>query len=90
MKGKHEFDRVVRSTVWSPGPGCHGGCGVKLYVKDDKVVRVEGDDEHPWNCGRSCARRMALAQYMDHPDRLLYPLKRVRARRRKIRAHKLG
>jgi hypothetical protein len=22
-----EYDRVVRTTAWSPGPGCHGGCG---------------------------------------------------------------
>jgi len=77
MNDKYSFDKVVRSTAWSPGPGCHGGCGVKLYVRDGKVVRVEGDEEHPWNCGRSCSRMLAMTQYMYHPDRLLYPMKRI-------------
>lgn len=33
---------VTRTAVWSP-PGCHPvGCGLKLYTKDNKLVRVEG------------------------------------------------
>ena len=72
-----EFDRIVKTTVWSPGPGCHGGCGAKLYVKDDKVVKVEGDECHPWNQGRGCSRLLAMTQFMYHKDRILYPLKRV-------------
>ena len=38
---KYDFDRVVTTTAWSPGPGCHGGCGVKLYIKDEKVDVVD-------------------------------------------------
>lgn len=75
-----EYDRIVKTTAWSPGPGCHGGCGVKLFVKDDKVVKVEGDEDHPWNQGRGCSRLLAMTQFMYHPDRILYPLKRVGAR----------
>ncbi|MCD8332141.1 MAG: molybdopterin-dependent oxidoreductase [Oscillospiraceae bacterium] len=75
--GKYDFDRVVTTTAWSPGPGCHGGCGVKLYVKDDKVVRVEGDPCHPWFGGRACSRLLACTQYINHPDRILYPMKRT-------------
>ncbi len=71
------YDRVVTTTVWSPGPGCHGGCGAKVFVKDDKVVKVEGDPNHPWNWGRGCSRLLAMTQFMYHPDRILYPLKRV-------------
>ncbi|WP_258360399.1 molybdopterin-containing oxidoreductase family protein [Moorella sulfitireducens] len=72
--------RVVRTTVWSPGPGCHGGCGAKLYVKDGRLVKVEGDEDHPFNQGRACPRLLALTQYVYHPERLLYPMKRVGAR----------
>lgn len=75
-----DYDRVVRTTAWSPGPGCHGGCGVLLYVKDDKIVRVEGDPDHPWSQGRACSRLLAFKQYIYHPDRVLYPQKRVGAR----------
>lgn len=71
------YDKIVTSTAWSPGPGCHGGCGVKLCVQDDKVVHVEGDEQHPFSHGRACPRLLAMTQYMYHPDRITYPLKRV-------------
>ena len=72
-----EYDRVERTTVWSPGPGCHGGCGALVYIKGDKVVKVEGDPCHPWSQGRACPRLLAYTQFVNHPDRILYPLKRV-------------
>ncbi len=68
--------QVYKTNVWSAGAGCHGGCGQKLYVKDGKLIKVEGDESHPWNQGRACPRVLALTQYMYHPDRLLHPLKR--------------
>ncbi len=77
MAGEQKWDKVIRTTVWSAGAGCHGGCGVKLLVKDGRVVKVEGDEGHPWNQGRSCPRVLSLTQYMYHPDRVTHPLKRV-------------
>ncbi len=77
MAANKEYDSIHRTTVWSAGAGCHGGCGVKLFVKDGKVVKVEGDENHPWNQGKSCPRLLALTQYMYHPDRVTTPLKRV-------------
>jgi anaerobic selenocysteine-containing dehydrogenase len=68
--------KVVRS-IARAGPGCHEGCGVLLYVKDGKLVKVEGDPEFPSNQGRLCPRCLALTQVVYHPDRLKYPLKRV-------------
>lgn len=74
---KEENLEVIRTTTWSAGPGCHGGCGVLAYVKDGKLVKVEGDPDHPWNQGRLCSRCLAMTQYVYHPDRLTRPLKRV-------------
>ena len=68
---------IVRTTTWSAGPGCHGGCGVLAHIEDGKLVKIEGDPEHPWNQGRLCARCLAMTQYVNHPDRLTRPLKRV-------------
>ncbi len=68
---------IVRTTTWSAGPGCHGGCGVLAYIEDGKLVKIEGDPEHPWNQGRLCSRCLAMTQYVYHPDRLRKPLKRV-------------
>jgi anaerobic selenocysteine-containing dehydrogenase len=69
--------RIVKTTTWSPGPGCHGGCGVLAHIKDGKLVKIEGDPDHPMNQGRLCARALAMTQYVDHPDRLRYPVKRT-------------
>jgi anaerobic selenocysteine-containing dehydrogenase len=71
---------VVRTTTWSAGPGCHGGCGVLAYIEDGKLKKIEGDPDHPWNQGRLCARALAMTQYTYHPNRLTTPLKRVGAR----------
>lgn len=68
---------VFPTVTWSAGAGCHGNCGQKLYVEDGKLIKIEGDENHPWNQGRACPRVLALTQYMYHPDRITYPLKRV-------------
>ena len=74
-----KYDKIVKTTAWSPGPGCHGGCGVELFVKDGKVVKVEGDPTHPYNRGRACPRLLACTQFINHPDRILHPLIRTGA-----------
>jgi predicted molibdopterin-dependent oxidoreductase YjgC len=48
----------------------------EIYLRDGKVVKVEGDQDHPYHQGRLCPRALALRQYIHHPDRLHYPLKR--------------
>jgi len=74
-------DMTMHKTVaWSAGTGCHGGCGQKVFVKDGRMVKIEGDENHPWNQGRSCPRVLALTQYMYHEDRITRPQKRVGAR----------
>ena len=68
---------VRRSAVWS-APGCHNGCGVKLYTDKETgaFVKLEGDEENPYYQGRLCARCIAMAEAIYHPDRVLYPMKR--------------
>ena len=69
--------QIHKMGAWSAGPGCHGGCGVKVHVKDGRLIKVEGDEDHPYLQGRACARVLAMTQYVYHPDRLTHPLKRV-------------
>ncbi len=69
--------KIVKTTTWSAGPGCHGGCGVLAHIKDGKLVKIEGDPDHPWNQGRLCSRCLAMTQYVEHRDRLRHPLKRI-------------
>jgi len=56
---------------------CHCACGVMAYVKDGKVLRVEGDPDFPQNEGFMCPKGLAVTQFLYHPDRLRYPLKRT-------------
>ncbi|WP_139652552.1 molybdopterin-dependent oxidoreductase [Raoultibacter phocaeensis] len=72
---------VTRTCAWS-APGCHLGCGVKVYTDDDgRFVKLEGDEENPFNQGRLCVRCLSFDQVIDHPDRLRYPMKRARENR---------
>ena len=76
-----EFE-VTRGSAWS-APGCHLGCGVLVYSKDGKVVRVEGDPENPFNQGRLCPRCIAVDEIMNNERRIGYPMKRAREDRGK-------
>jgi Anaerobic dehydrogenases, typically selenocysteine-containing len=67
---------VTRSTQWT-GPGCHDGCSVLFYTKDDKLVKIEGDPNSPYNNGRLCMRCLNMVEAVNHPDRLKYPMKRA-------------
>ncbi|MEJ2109323.1 MAG: molybdopterin-dependent oxidoreductase [Acidobacteriota bacterium] len=77
VKPRFRDSEIIRSTVWSAGPGCHGTCGILAHIRDGKLVKIEGDPDHPWNQGRLCARCLAMTQYVYHADRLTKPLKRA-------------
>jgi len=68
---------VIRGNART-APGCHNNCGVLMYVKDGKLVKVEGDPENPYNQGRLCSRCLCIPDYVYHKDRLQYPMKRAR------------
>ncbi len=48
-------DRVAHSVC----PYCAVGCAQKVFVKDDKVVQIEGNPESPVNRGRLCPKGSA-------------------------------
>src|SRR5947209_2117092 len=48
-------DRVVQSVC----PYCAVGCGQKVYVKDEKVIQIEGDPDSPISRGRLCPKGAA-------------------------------
>ena len=56
---------------------CSTICGVIGYVKDDRVIKIEGNPNDPNSRGRLCARGQAGLNHLYHPERLLYPLKRT-------------
>jgi formate dehydrogenase major subunit len=58
-------DRVVRSVC----PYCAVGCGQKVYVKDEKVVQIEGDPDSPISRGRLCPKGAASQSLVNSPLR---------------------
>jgi len=51
-------DKVVKSIC----PYCAVGCGQDVYVKDAKVVQIEGDPDSPVSRGRLCPKGSASLQ----------------------------
>ena len=45
-----EADRVVKSIC----PYCAVGCAQNVYVKDERVIHIEGDPDSPISRGRLC------------------------------------
>ena len=56
---------------------CYNNCGVLIHSEGGKPVKVEGDPQNPMSKGRLCPKGMASLEYLYHPDRLKFPLKRV-------------
>ena len=59
-------DRVVRSVC----PYCAVGCGQLIYVKDEKIIQIEGDPESPISRGRLCPKGSASEQLVNSPTRI--------------------
>jgi formate dehydrogenase major subunit len=51
-------DKVAKSIC----PYCAVGCGQNVYVKDGKVVQIEGDPDSPISRGRLCPKGSATLQ----------------------------
>src|SRR6201990_351089 len=58
-------DRVVQSVC----PYCAVGCGQRVFVKDEKVVQIEGDPDSPISRGRLCPKGSASEQLVNSPGR---------------------
>ena len=59
---------------------CTSVCGILVDVEEDEVVRVRGDQDHPFSRGYTCAKGRALPLLHHHPDRLERPRMRVDGR----------
>jgi formate dehydrogenase major subunit len=58
-------DRVAHSVC----PYCAVGCAQKVYVKDERVVQIEGNPDSPISRGRLCPKGSASKQLVTGPHR---------------------
>ena len=58
-------DRVARSVC----PYCAVGCGQRVFVKDERVIQIEGDPDSPVSRGRLCPKGSASKNLVTSPLR---------------------
>ncbi|MEY3244503.1 MAG: hypothetical protein RJB20_743 [Pseudomonadota bacterium] len=56
---------------------CPDTCSMVYHVKDEKLIAVKGNADHPMTRGGLCVKLNDYEKRHYHPDRLLYPMKRV-------------
>lgn len=60
-----QADRVAKSVC----PYCAVGCGQNIYVKNEKIVQIEGNPDSPISRGRLCPKGSASEQLVNSPTR---------------------
>jgi formate dehydrogenase major subunit len=61
-----QADSMARSVC----PYCAVGCGQRVYVKDGKVIQIEGDPDSPISRGRLCPKGSASKSLVTSPKRV--------------------
>ena len=64
---------LVKSFCYS----CPWNCPTEVYVRNNKVVYVKGNQDAPNNIGTRCSKGMASWWMTEDPDRLKYPMLRT-------------
>ena len=64
--------KIIKTTCKS----CHGGCGVLVEVQDGAITHIEGNPDSTTR-GTMCSKGLSALQHVNHPDRVLYPMKRT-------------
>ncbi|MGX6510964.1 molybdopterin-containing oxidoreductase family protein [Rhodococcus sp. SJ-2] len=63
---------------------CEAACGLVAEVRDDKVITLQPDKDHPIHRGFSCHKGVHFLQVHNDPDRLDRPLKRTNPRSEEV------
>ena len=56
---------------------CPANCGIRVYVKNRVIDRIEADPENPASEGALCIKAKAYKELVYSPQRLKYPLKKA-------------
>ena len=61
-RGREARTTTADAVVKSVCPYCAVGCGQQVFVKDGKVIQIEGDPDSPVSRGRLCPKGSASLQ----------------------------
>ena len=72
-----EFKLARTTETRNTCPYCSVGCGLLMYSLGDKaknapadIIHIEGDPDHPVNCGTLCPKGAGLLDFVHSPNRL--------------------
>ncbi len=75
LGSKQEEDRIAWSMCHV---NCGGNCVFQWHVKDGRIAYMESDNTGEKDFqARACLRGRSMRRWVNSPDRLLYPMKRV-------------
>src|SRR5579859_709343 len=78
---RNDYNGLMKHVVYGACPhDCPDACGVLITVEDERATRIQGDPNHPVTRGFLCAK---VTKYLDRvysPDRVLYPMRRTKAK----------
>ncbi len=80
VKGQEAAKAADDGIAWHKGVCrfCGTGCGLKVGVKDGRIVATMGDPDAPVNRGLNCVKGYFNAKIMYGKDRLTQPLMRMK------------
>lgn len=79
MAEVRQFKLAATSVARQTCTYCSVGCGILMYAQGTgmnasrSVIHVEGDPDHPVNRGTLCPKGAGLLDFINSPNRLLYP-----------------
>ena len=56
---------------------CLASCGVEVTVRDNRVTKISADRKNPHSWHDFCAKGRTAAEVVDHPRRVVAPMRRV-------------
>ncbi len=59
---------------------CPDACSLLVTIEDGRATRLRGNPDHPITRGFLCAKVARYLERQYHPDRLLYPMRRIGAK----------
>lgn len=72
-----EVVKDVQAIKTACSHNCYDSCGVIAYVKDGKLLKVEGDPDHPIARGTLCVKTYTYPRRVHSEERIKYPLMRT-------------
>jgi anaerobic selenocysteine-containing dehydrogenase len=74
------FRTVIQTVRTACAHDCPDQCSLLATVDDGRLLKLQGDPDHPMTAGFACAKVNREHEWVHSPDRVLTPLRRAGAK----------